>query len=62
MCVTDFFQLPFWIFLTSSSHRNFSRMAMDNGQRWSKLLHTSAGSERGRDEQEEKALNAEMLR
>ena len=37
-------------------------MVMDNGRQWSKLLHTSAGSERGHDEQEEKALNAEMLR
>ena len=35
---------------------------MDNGWRWSQLVHTSAGSKRARDEQEEKALNAEMLR
>ena len=37
-------------------------MAIGNGRRWSKLLHTSGGGKRGRDEQEEKALNAEMLR
>ena len=35
---------------------------MDNGRRWSQLVHTSAGGERACDEQEEKALNAEMLR
>ena len=58
----DFFQLPFWIFLTSSSHRIFSIMAMDNSHPWSKLLYTSAGGERGHYKQEEKALNAVMLR
>ena len=35
---------------------------MDNGRRWSQLVHTSAGGETAHNEEEEKARNAEMLR
>ena len=56
------FQLPFWIFLTPISHTHFSKIAMDNGRRWSKLLHTSVGIERDVDEEEKKELIAHLLR
>ena len=35
---------------------------MDNGRRWSKLLHTSVGVERDVDEEEKKELIAHLLR